>query len=110
MTTVLAVHNSEGCVGSCDARCHDAKGKSCHCICGGQNHGVGYMKAALNVADRIGLQPEDLIAFAKAINRDPRELTVVNRLEYPQARAARKRAHDKLTQPDLFEPFDVRGT
>lgn len=25
MTTVLAVYNSEGCVGRCDANCHDAK-------------------------------------------------------------------------------------
>jgi len=41
VATVIAVYNSEGCVGRCDARCHDAKGFDCNCICGGANHGVG---------------------------------------------------------------------
>jgi len=41
MATVIAVYNSEGCVGRCDARCHEAKGFDCKCICGGALHGVG---------------------------------------------------------------------
>ena len=41
MATVIAVYNSEGCVGRCDARCHEAKGFDCKCICGGAFHGVG---------------------------------------------------------------------
>ena len=41
MATIYAVYNSDGCVGRCDARCYDAKGPDCNCICGGANHGVG---------------------------------------------------------------------
>ena len=41
MTTVFSVHNSDGCVGRCDAKCHEAEGDECHCICGGVMHGVG---------------------------------------------------------------------
>lgn len=41
MTTVIAVYNSEGCVGRCDARCHGAKTEACDCICGGRLHGCG---------------------------------------------------------------------
>lgn len=26
---------------ACDARCHDAKGATCRCICNGKYHGVG---------------------------------------------------------------------
>ncbi len=51
MTTVLSVHTSEGCVGRCDARCHEAHGPVCKCICGGVNHGVGAQQAADNVAE-----------------------------------------------------------
>jgi hypothetical protein len=36
MTTVLAVYNSRGVVGRCDARCHDATSADCDCICGGR--------------------------------------------------------------------------
>ena len=48
MTTVISVYNSEGCVGRCDARCHDAKHADCTCICGGANHGVGGYQAQVN--------------------------------------------------------------
>lgn len=48
MTTVLAVYNSEGCVGRCDDRCHSAKHPECTCICGGANHGVGAYQAQVN--------------------------------------------------------------
>lgn len=50
MATVLAVYDSQGCVGRCDARCHEARGEVCHCICGGANHGVGATQAAANAA------------------------------------------------------------
>ena len=30
----------------CDARCYNAKGKKCTCVCGGINHGIG-LEAAL---------------------------------------------------------------
>lgn len=38
MATVLSVYDSHGCVGRCDARCHEAQGDICHCICGGVNY------------------------------------------------------------------------
>lgn len=33
--------------GCCNARCYDSHGKEekCQCICGGENHGVGYAQA-----------------------------------------------------------------
>jgi hypothetical protein len=51
MTTLIAVYNSEGCVGRCDARCYNAEGDVCTCICGGANHGAGLNKAADNTRD-----------------------------------------------------------
>ena len=41
MATILAVYNSNGCAGRCDARCHEAVNDECRCICGGAFHGVG---------------------------------------------------------------------
>jgi hypothetical protein len=49
MTTVLIARSRDGKTERrCDARCHDAKGKKCTCICGGKNHGVGYTTAVDN--------------------------------------------------------------
>ncbi len=48
MTTLIAVYNSEGCVGRCDARCYDAAEPECDCICGGRNHGAGQERALDN--------------------------------------------------------------
>jgi hypothetical protein len=48
MSTVVAVYTSSGCIGRCDAKCHDAKETECDCICGGRNHGVGRSKAIEN--------------------------------------------------------------
>ena len=74
MTTLIAVYNSEGCVGRCDARCYNATGPNCTCICGGANHGAGYDKAVSNtvemterLVDDTGLS-EQLEAFKKAHN------------------------------------------
>lgn len=41
MTTLITAGNSEGIYGRCDAKCYNATGGSCHCICGGMNHGQG---------------------------------------------------------------------
>lgn len=49
MTTLIAVYNSEGCVGRCDARCYEATHDKCDCICGGANHGAGFDQAEANV-------------------------------------------------------------
>lgn len=46
--TLIAVYNSEGCAGRCDARCYEATSPDCDCICGGSNHGAGLQKASAN--------------------------------------------------------------
>ncbi|PWH18189.1 MAG: hypothetical protein DDG60_00780 [Anaerolineae bacterium] len=48
MTTLIAVYNSEGCMGRCDARCYEAHEPDCDCICGGRNHGAGLQQAIEN--------------------------------------------------------------
>jgi len=45
MTTLIHVRNSEGTVGRCDAKCYEAKGPVCDCICHGMNHGAGLERA-----------------------------------------------------------------
>lgn len=49
--TLIAVYNSDGCVGRCDAKCYDAKHADCTCICGGANHGAGKTKAMDNTRE-----------------------------------------------------------
>jgi len=61
MTTLIAAYDSSGCIGRCDARCYNAKGERCRCICGGRNHGVGLQKALENLPE-IG--PEDYDKWA----------------------------------------------
>lgn len=51
MATLIAVYNSEGCQGRCDARCYEATSSDCDCICGGRNHGVGLDQAADNTRE-----------------------------------------------------------
>ena len=51
MATLIAVYNSEGCVGRCDAKCYDAHEPECDCICGGMNHGAGQQKATDNTRE-----------------------------------------------------------
>lgn len=49
MSTLIAVYNSDGCVGRCDAKCYGAAaGTPCVCICGGANHAAGQVQAADN--------------------------------------------------------------
>ena len=99
MTTVLAVYSVSGCVGRCDANCHDAKGDACTCtcICQGLNHGFGFELAQSNVAVRRSASSgKTLIAFAEATKRDPKELVVVNRIKTPDMREARRQAHTRL--------------
>lgn len=58
MTTVIEVGNSEG-SRRCDAKCYDAKGSECECICGGANHGAGYLGAIENNRRRFGVEIVD---------------------------------------------------
>lgn len=61
MTTLIQTHGGD----RCDARCYDARGPDCSCVCGGRNHGKG-LQAALEQTlesfeeireDKIGLEP-----------------------------------------------------
>ena len=69
--TLISQYNSDGCVGRCDARCYNAKGLQCDCICGGRNHGVGRQKAIENtrqhaeqIVEEHNLQhPEDKVVI-----------------------------------------------
>lgn len=46
MTTLIEAKTLDGrIIGRCDARCYNAKGKKCTCICGGLNHGAGFSNA-----------------------------------------------------------------
>lgn len=48
MTTIIIRKNKDGAItGRCDARCYNAKGKKCNCVCGGVNHGKGINEAIL---------------------------------------------------------------
>jgi hypothetical protein len=53
MTTLISWGNSSGELGRCDAKCYDAIGGNCRCICGGLNHGVGKDKAIENTREHI---------------------------------------------------------
>lgn len=64
MTTVFAVYNSQGCVGRCDAKCHNAKEPECHCICGGAFHGVG---SRIAMADRGHLTDAEILENVRKI-------------------------------------------
>jgi len=48
MTTLIRMQSSDGCGGSCDSRCYNAKTPVCKCICQGANHGVGLKQAVDN--------------------------------------------------------------
>ncbi len=51
MVTLIAVYNSDGCVGRCGARCYDAHEPDCDCICRGTNHGGGREQAVQNTRE-----------------------------------------------------------
>jgi len=87
MTTAIAVYNSDGCVGRCDARCHNATSPDCDCICGGRLHGIGATNAiAENTRHHLGDNlTAALRAFAERRGHDPGALRA------------------EVTQPTLFE-------
>lgn len=51
MTTLIAVYDSGGCVGRCDAKCYEAQETQCDCICHGKNHGAGLKQATDNTRE-----------------------------------------------------------
>jgi hypothetical protein len=62
MVLISAVDNEGKTVRKCDARCYNAKGKDCTCVCGGRNHGIGFEAAkekTLNEADAITFEHKE---------------------------------------------------
>ena len=50
-TTLISYQSSGGEQGRCDAKCYDAWGPECHCICQGANHGIGRQAAIDNTRE-----------------------------------------------------------
>ncbi len=69
MTTLIAVYNSEGCVGRCDARCYDAAEPDCDCICVGRNHGAKKERALGNTRELAESWPGRARANGRDISR-----------------------------------------
>lgn len=76
MATLIAVYTSSGCVGRCDAKCHDAQSPECDCVCGGANHGVGIDQAIKNTRELADLwipeyaEKKELTGYRALVNRD----------------------------------------
>jgi hypothetical protein len=51
VAVLIAVWTGDGCVGRCDAKCYNAWGPECHCICRGANHGAGKQEAIENTRE-----------------------------------------------------------
>ncbi len=51
MTTLIALYAGDGCIGRCDAKCYNAWGPECHCICQGGNHGAGKQEATASTRE-----------------------------------------------------------
>ena len=51
MTALIAVYTGDGCAGRCDAKCYNAWGPECHCICQGANHGADKQEAIDNTRE-----------------------------------------------------------
>ena len=66
MTSLIAVYNSEGCVGRCGARCYDAAEEPCECICQGRNHAAGRQQAIDNTRELA----ESWLEHARANGQD----------------------------------------
>lgn len=106
MVSLITVHNSDGCVGRCDAHCYMAKSPRCACICGGKNHGVGLKRALDHNAERVGLKPDDLAKFAQQRKVEPESLFVCDRLQFRSRTRVRRilKEHFNPTPKDgLFE-------
>jgi len=69
MTTLIECHVAGS--GRCDAKCYDANGADCNCVCGGMNHSSGRQiatdrtrqvagKLLDQIKERGGFIPEEL--------------------------------------------------
>jgi hypothetical protein len=62
MVLITAVDENGKVIRKCDARCYNAKGEHCKCVCGGRNHGLGLDAAR----ERILKEREAIVAEHKA--------------------------------------------
>lgn len=63
MPTLMQWSNSDGILGRCDAKCHDAAEPACDCMCGGRYHGA----ARQGVLDeRIRTHWDEIVEAAQA--------------------------------------------
>ena len=70
MATVFESWGVDGSlIGRCDAKCHDAKGDKCKCVCGGLNHGVGLINTTVNTEAFHKLIDENIKYGTRAIQR-----------------------------------------
>lgn len=58
MTTLI--HAQGAGAGRCDAKCYDAQGPECDCVCGGMNHGAGKNGATDNTRDLAQKQIDEI--------------------------------------------------
>jgi hypothetical protein len=69
MTALIAVCTGDGCAGRCDAKCYNAWGPECHCICQGGNHGLGRQEAIASTRELAGSWLEHARANGQDISR-----------------------------------------
>jgi len=100
MTTVVAVYKFSGCVGRCDANCHEAKSPECTCICGGANHGVGLKQAMANTARGVGTRFEDIDAYMQ-LKGITYPVVSIDRVMLKGRAVALKRARKIIGEPEL---------
>ena len=91
MATLISHRSSSGNISACDGRCYNALHSRCSCICGGANHGVGFMQAMDNTRHDASFWIRD---YAKAQGVDPSNLGAVIH-------------HDVIVQYNLF--LDLKG-
>lgn len=71
MTTLI--HAQGAGAGRCDAKCYDAQGVECECVCGGMNHGAGIAGAIENTIDLVGHELEAMTKRGGAIADEIRQ-------------------------------------
>ena len=82
MVTLIRWSTSGGEQGRCDAKCYDASGPDCDCICGGRNHGKGQDQAIENTRELAKAmiaeyaETHTLPEFQASVNRDIFQLSL----------------------------------
>lgn len=72
MTTLIALHKSDGSSRRCDASCYNAAAPKCKCICQGRNHGKGLAGAI----EQTNADFEDLKTMLNYANNEPQKLVL----------------------------------